>query len=67
MKTFEGMGRLDGWLDPLSFEIVKTALDAATPPPGEGDDRSPAQRRADALVDLARQALDAGVAVRSRI
>ena len=59
-KTFEGMGRLDGWLDPVSFEIVKTALDAATPPPAQGDSRTPAQRRADTLVDIARLALDDG-------
>jgi uncharacterized protein DUF222/HNH endonuclease len=59
-KTFEGMGRLDGWLDPEAYEIVKTALDAATPPPGENDDRTPAQRRADALVDIFRTVLDEG-------
>lgn len=59
-KTFEGMGRLDGWLDPLSLEIVQAALDGATAPPAEGDDRTPAQRRADALVDIARLALDEG-------
>jgi hypothetical protein len=58
--TFEGMGRIDGWLDPEGLEIVKVALDAATPSPAEGDHRTPAQRRADALVDLARQALDQG-------
>ena len=35
-------------------------MDAATPPPGKGDPRTPAQRRADGLSDLARQALDRG-------
>lgn len=59
-QTFEGMGRLDGWLDPEGFAFVKAALDAATPPPGQADRRTPAQRRADALVDLARLALDSG-------
>jgi hypothetical protein len=60
-QTFEGMGRLDGWLDPEGFAFVKAALDAATPPPAPEDRRTPAQRRADALVDLARLALDSGV------
>jgi hypothetical protein len=59
-QTFEGMGRIDGWLDPEGFAYVKAALDAATPPPAKGDDRTPARRRADALVDLARLALDRG-------
>lgn len=59
-STFEGMGRIDGWLDPEGLEIVKMALDAATAPPGQRDHRTPAQRRADALVDLARQTLDQG-------
>ena len=59
-QTFEGMGRIDGWLDPEGFAYVKAALDAATPPPGQDDSRTSAQRRADALVDLARLALDSG-------
>ena len=59
-QTFEGMFRLDGYLDPVTGEIVKAALDAATPPPAQGDPRTPAQRRADALADLCRQALDTG-------
>ena len=59
-QTFEGMFRLDGYLDPLAGEIIREALDAATPPPAEGDARTPGQRRADALYDVARQALDQG-------
>ena len=59
-QSFEGMFRLDGYLDPVAGEIVKTALDAATPPPADGDTRTPAQRRADALADLCRQTLDTG-------
>lgn len=30
-QTFEGMGRIDGWLDPEGFAYLKAALDAATP------------------------------------
>ncbi|MCB1005958.1 MAG: DUF222 domain-containing protein [Acidimicrobiales bacterium] len=70
-QTFEGMGRLDSWLDPLSYREVADELerhekrlfeqdwaearerfgDAAT----KGDlARSPAQRRVDALREMAR-------------
>ena len=41
-QTFEGMGRIDGWLDPEGFAYVKAALDAATPPPGQDDSRTSA-------------------------
>jgi hypothetical protein len=52
-RTLGGMVALDGLFDPESGEILIGALDAmksfAT-----GDPRTPAQRRADALIDLAR-------------
>jgi hypothetical protein len=49
---------LNGDLDALSGEIGKAALDAATDKPTPGDDRSPAQRRADGLVRIFRRFLD---------
>ena len=55
-QSFEGMWFLDGLLDPVSGEIVSNALRAI-----EGDrydpERTPAQRRADALVEMARRAM----------
>jgi hypothetical protein len=71
-ETFERMGRLDGWLDPESAEVVRTALSAAMTPAmrtdpaaraaGEGDRTSPARRRADALTEICRRYLERGEA-----
>ncbi len=47
--TMGGMVRLDGYLDPATGEALLTALDAATPPPVQGDNRAPANARAEAL------------------
>ena len=52
-----GMVRLDGILDAEGGATLKTALDALMPPPTTDDDRTPGQRRIDALVDLARRPL----------
>jgi hypothetical protein len=59
-KTFDGMHRLDGMLDPAGAAVVQTALAPLCRKTAEGDDRSVGQRRADALVTLADQALNAG-------
>ncbi len=60
--TFLGMVRVDGDLDPETGETLLTALravlDAESRSGGEGDDRTPAQRRADALGEICRQWLD---------
>ena len=53
-----GMVRLDGMLDLEGGATLKAALSALMPPPGKDDDRTPGQRRIDALVDLARRPLD---------
>ena len=62
-KTFEGMVKLDGLLDPVTGDLVLTALGAAMPPPCRDDRRTARQRRADALADLARSFLDSGEAI----
>lgn len=65
--TWGGMVRIDGDLDPVGGEVVLTALRAMT---GSAlrdvtDERTPAQIRADALVDLCRSHLDLGEAPRA--
>jgi len=50
----DGLVRLDGLLDAEGGAILRTALDARMLP-GKDDDRTPGQRRADALVDLCRR------------
>lgn len=59
-RTWDGMRRIDGWLTAVAGEALETALDALTPPPREGEKRTPRQRRHDALEDLARSYLDHG-------
>ena len=70
--TFDGMGRLDGWLDPISFDEFRSALDRIEAELFNNDLRgaqaehvhkhaaelwrTPAQRRADALIEMARRA-----------
>lgn len=62
--TFMGMVRLDGDLDPETGETLLAALGAvldAESRTGRGDDdRTPPQRRADALGEVCRQWLDMG-------
>jgi len=60
-QSFEGVWFLDGLLDPVSGEIVSRALQRIDQELFEADsaagtDRTPAQRRADALVEMARRA-----------
>ena len=63
--TFMGMVRVDGDLDPETGETVVTALRAvldadARAADSRRDERTPAQRRADALGEICRQWLDRG-------
>lgn len=61
----DGMTRVSGELDPEAAALLRTALDplAAPRPAVDGalDPRSPARRRADALVELLGRILDAAV------
>lgn len=61
-STFQGMVRLDGWLDREGGATVIAALgahaDRAARDPEDG--RSPAQARADAFVEICRDHLDHG-------
>jgi hypothetical protein len=59
-SSFDGMLLVRGQLDAEGGATLQTALDAMTPPPAADDPRTAAQRRADALVELARAALSTG-------
>jgi hypothetical protein len=50
-EPLNGMVRLDGMLDAEAGAVVRNAINA-TPPPAKDDDRTPAQRRADRLVEI---------------
>ncbi|MEM1333322.1 MAG: DUF222 domain-containing protein [Actinomycetota bacterium] len=56
-KMLDGVGKLDGILDPEGRRLVREALNALSAP-ADADTRTPAQRRADALVDMARITID---------
>jgi hypothetical protein len=61
--TLDGSVRVDGDLDPENGETLLTALRAVLDDEarsGRADDRSPVQRRADALGEICRQWLDRG-------
>src|SRR5262249_2714008 len=60
LSPFDGMVLVRGQLDPDGGAALITALNALMGPPAAGELRSPAQRRADALVELARGALRDG-------
>jgi uncharacterized protein DUF222 len=58
--TFEGMVAVDGLLDAEAGATLLTALEPLARPSTADDERSAAQRRADALTELARRALAGG-------
>ena len=59
-ETFAGGYELEGYLDPEGGATLKTALEGVLGPRPKGDERSPGQRRADGLVELATRVLDRG-------
>ena len=56
-RTIGGMIAIGGMLDPLTGETVLAGLHALAAPAGPHDERTPGQRRADALAELARRVL----------
>jgi hypothetical protein len=58
--TYDGMVAVGGLLDPEAGETVRAALTPLARPTGPDDARGAAQRRADALAELARLGLQAG-------
>ncbi len=56
-RTFGDRSVLTAELSEVAAETVVTAIHAFTDPPADGDDRTPARRRADALVRIAEVAL----------
>src|SRR5438105_3937700 len=58
--TTGGMYRLDAWLDPVGGTALKAAIESLSNPLGADDTRTPKQRRADALVEMTKHAMDQG-------
>ena len=54
----DGWYRIDGMLDPATGQLVATAIDTFSARSGEDDPRTPKQRRADALAEIADRALN---------
>jgi hypothetical protein len=59
-STWEGMVAVNGLLDPEAGQTLVAALEPLARPTTADDPRSASQRRADALVELARRTLENG-------
>ncbi len=59
-EVFDGCYEIEAYLDPECGATLKTALNGILGPRAKGDERSPGQRRADGLGELARRGLDSG-------
>jgi Domain of unknown function (DUF222) len=60
VASWEGMVAVNGLLDPEGGQTLLAALEPLARPTNADDDRSGAQRRADALAELARRQLEGG-------
>jgi hypothetical protein len=56
----DGLYAVDGVLDPVAGAAFKTAVDVLAKPNGPEDERTPKQRRADAVGELAMRAMEQG-------
>lgn len=61
-RLLDGIGVIDGTLDPEGFALLREAIRLYAQP-AEGETRSAAKRRADALITIARMAIENHVAV----
>ncbi|HEX3506786.1 MAG TPA: DUF222 domain-containing protein [Candidatus Dormibacteraeota bacterium] len=59
-QTLDGVFYMSGRFDSEAGAIIQTALNALSGPPTPDDKRTPRQRRADSMVELARQKLNSG-------
>lgn len=59
-EAFDGGYDLEGYLDPIAGAKLKTALNGVLGPRAKGDERTPSQRRADALDEIVTRVLDSG-------
>ena len=56
----DGRSKISGEINGLAAETITTALNAFMDPPSDGDSRTDAQRRADALIRICEVALQQG-------
>ena len=59
-EVFDGGYELEGYLDEVAGARLKTALDGVMGPRARGEERTPGQRRADALDEIVTRVLDSG-------
>jgi hypothetical protein len=59
-QTDEGSFRIEGELDPENGVALKTAMRALMGRPRRGDERTPAERRCDAMGEMSRRLMSAG-------